>query len=814
MLGLKHAFVFGLVAISISAASQTNKPYAISKRALPILTGADRIPEEITLGQHKWTRDQISRTIKSKVIRRAPFGNKGLHLRAGKWVSKAGPLFDGYSGSLFEVDLAKGIHRGSYRAIVTNNDNLVGITEHHEGNNVRSIYDVNERIKSGAYLNDGSIPETILVERQVFHRKDIANVIYGQARGDKYKNVVGDVSLFPEAGPIDKLWMEPAVNGRVSDNVRVVYKGNNFVGLVDVSDVKNPRKIYTAPKSEVKSGGGSPGGSRGGSPGGSPVGPTSSGPLCRRDGASCWTAKEAATAKRVSENEFAKLVARNKHTAKLTVEAQKWSKPLSLSELRTLLPGYQPFSPNTPKLRLGHGLAASPKSGQVLGGALWISGVVRAFATDVSLADRLTAVSAILPFVGCAVQTAADAVERGQMDGLDGVLCLLGDALMLGGATAPFGFAVHVARAIVQLFKPPPELPTKEEMQTARNKHWQDFLENRLYSFLYSHRIHHPKQEFANKLSSCLAMEALAVLSQGAQAIGALNASSQYANPDNASQLLSGTREAIDGIRATTLADISRRQRQFLINITSVLKDDAAFSLKSAADEYNSQAINALRDNIKNYKSFWQRITTQPGDVISPAGPDTYEDVRTHIGKIEDFLLQQPPPMPSLFDIAYIIGQSKGLADVDPSTLSPQAYLRELHPRQPNNYITVVSIVHTQGIARLLRGNLSEADLPKIFPTRKHLRAFQLLVAIKHGKVAEGLKKKLADRVLVSGAFLDAQEVRAMTHPLIPPVKAPIDSPRAIAVVLGLEETAVATTLRQIKEGTVRLTDGPPGERS
>lgn len=106
-----------------------------------------------------------------------------------------------------------GIHRGSYRAIVTNNDNLVGITEHHEGNNVRSIYDVNERIKSGAYLNDGSIPETIHVERQVFHRKDIANVIYGQARGDKYKNVVGDVSLFPEAGPIDKLWMEPAVNG-------------------------------------------------------------------------------------------------------------------------------------------------------------------------------------------------------------------------------------------------------------------------------------------------------------------------------------------------------------------------------------------------------------------------------------------------------------------------------------------------------------------------------------------------------------------------------------------------------------------------
>ncbi|KAK9438336.1 Heat-labile enterotoxin, A chain [Metarhizium brunneum] len=235
-----------------------------------------------------------------------------------------------------------------------------------------------------------------------------------------------------------------------------------------------------------------------------------------------WT-EAAKKAEKVSEKEFAELATRHKYS-KIPWE-WKAKGVKSLPEARTKMLNYGPLK-SLPKLPSLSGAAGA------IGGALWVGGMVHAFTTDSTSLDRAAAMTAIIPFVGCGVHTAA-AVENKEntaVVGIDSALCLIGDTLILSGFF-PIGLLVHLARFIVQLFAPP-KPPTRQEALQARDNLWTKFLHDHVYRYIYSHIYHSPQQDFAFKLNNTLAVIACDVLSEAAQVIGALNASSEASESD------------------------------------------------------------------------------------------------------------------------------------------------------------------------------------------------------------------------------------------------------------------------------------------
>lgn len=284
--------------------------------------------------------------------------------------------------------------------------------------------------------------------------------------------------------------------------------------------------------------------------------------------------KVAALAKDLSEKEFAQLARGRRLTA---LAEDKWQ--LSVPEVRKKLLGSKPISPQSSALRPSS--LASLRTGATIGMAFWVTEVAVSFISDVRALDRLAAATSILPFVGCATRAAAvpkfEAPEK-----LDTGLCFLGDALLLGGTTAPFGIIVHIVRAFIQHFKAPEEPPSPAEMQAIRNAPWQQFLTDQLYTCLYSHKLMDPSQEFANKLNSSLDIEALAVLSNGAQTMGLLSAISREATAgeeqfqfENKTEVAEGVQKAVSEIRNIMPSEIVRRQRQPLLNVAVTIKSNA-----------------------------------------------------------------------------------------------------------------------------------------------------------------------------------------------------------------------------------------------
>lgn len=97
MLGLKHALLFGLVAISAALKIYNNQ--SISKRSL-------ELPDEIVIGGVHWTRNEIRDAISSR-RRQKPFRNRHLNSRK---------VFEEYGNDLLEIVLRKpdGIGRTSH----------------------------------------------------------------------------------------------------------------------------------------------------------------------------------------------------------------------------------------------------------------------------------------------------------------------------------------------------------------------------------------------------------------------------------------------------------------------------------------------------------------------------------------------------------------------------------------------------------------------------------------------------------------------------------------------------------------------------
>ncbi len=505
-------------------------------------------------------------------------------------------------------------------------------------------------------------------------------------------------------------------------------------------------------------------------------------------------------AETISEKEFVELASKRGLT---TLAKEKWS--MSLSDVRTSLK-YERLTPASPKVSGGGFKGPSVGTGAtvVVGGAIWVYGVVDAFTHNVTALDRAAAVTAIIPFVGCAVQTAAEA-EKGGVDGLDSALCFLGDGLLLTPAF-PIGIAIHVVRAVISFFKPPP-VPTLEDMQSARDKTWNRFLDDDIYTYIYSHPSYnevtdHPRRSqektFREKLESAFAIEELAVLSHGAQTIGAATASAQdaleaSASPEEKAEVENGILAAKQQLQTATFKEVVRRQRQLLLNLPKALKDSHAISLQPTADQYNKDFIdNLISEKMVNK---YKKIIYAGAD--SPALSDA-DEVRYKLHDIATHLRQAPPVLPKYFDLAYIIGQSRALVSLNNSTLSPQEYVREKVPELSESSIQLHSLHHTLQVARLLTNKLTEDNLSTVFPNddAEASRELQTLVAMKYGRLHDDYKFKWADSQFHGATSWligdDAPRIiRYLTHPEVPPTLEKTENTFYVSLVVGLSEAIV-----------------------
>ncbi len=511
--------------------------------------------------------------------------------------------------------------------------------------------------------------------------------------------------------------------------------------------------------------------------------------------------KAAELAETISEKEFAEIAAKRGLS---TLAKEKWS--MSLSDVRTSLK-YERLTPASPKVSGGgfKGPSAGAGAAAIVGGAVWVYGVVDAFTHNVTALDRAAAVTAIIPFVGCAVQTAAE-VEKGDVNGLDSAMCILGDGLLLTPAF-PLGIAIHVVRAVMSFFKPPP-VPTLEDMQSARDKTWNRFLDDDIYTYIYSHPSYnnvtdHPRRSeektFGEKLESALAIEELAVQSQGAQTIGAASASAQEdleatVSPEEKAEMEKGILTAKEQILAAMDKEIVRRQRQLLMTLPKALKESHDISLQPTADQYN-------KDFIENVASEKMVNTYKKISFVDPDSGRQFDDadeVRAKLNGIATSLRQAPPALPGYFDLAYIVGQSRALVSLNNATLSPQDYMREKVANLSESSVQLHALHHTLQVARLLTKKTTEDKLSTFFPNddAQGARELQTIVAMKYGRLHDDAKFKWADAKFngATSFFLDEQMpglTRYLTHPEVPPSLEKTESTLVVSLVIGLGQSIV-----------------------
>ncbi|KHO10875.1 hypothetical protein MAA_11556 [Metarhizium robertsii ARSEF 23] len=496
-------------------------------------------------------------------------------------------------------------------------------------------------------------------------------------------------------------------------------------------------------------------------------------------------------AEKVSQDEFAKLVKK----FKLTRVVERWL--MSIPDARKRLLNYKPLGPKSPKLRAGSGGTAGSLAIGAIGAAAWVGGVVAAFVRDASALDRAAAVTSIIPLAGCITGLAAEE-NKGEISasaGVDSTMCFLGDALILGGL-APIGVVVHLARLLVQTFTPPPKPPTKEEMQSLRDTQWQGFTKNSLYTYIYSHAYLYPSGSFANKLENALAIEAMMVISEGAQSIGALNASSRVPDSNSDQELLQGnSQEAAEKIREAISVEITGRQQRFLLGLPAVLRSNSTALLKTTAEQFNDNFIKKVtsRETVDRYRSF-QENPSPGGRLPGRSRQQFLVKLMDGIGK---HLRETPLPMPDLIEVAFILGQSKGLTNIDPLVLSPREYMKQLANTASEEDINRVTIQHAFGVLHLIQGKIKQHELPTIFPVQdsQSRQGLQVLLAMQIGKAYEEAKIKRADKF--KGEYLPDSDRKVLIHPLTIPLEEHPDAPLLIGLVLGISKDLVEASLAE-----------------
>ncbi|KJZ71660.1 hypothetical protein HIM_08972 [Hirsutella minnesotensis 3608] len=548
----------------------------------------------------------------------------------------------------------------------------------------------------------------------------------------------------------------------------------------------------------------------------------------------------ALAAETASEREFTQLM--DVYKLNPTVK-ERWA--MSPSEFRAKALGYKRLEPSSPLLRQGGIGKALSSPSAVVGVTVWGVGILDAFLNNRAPFERFAAFVSIVPGVGCVTQVVA-----GGNLGLDEALCLFGDGLILGGVTAPVGIAVHIVRFIIQLFKPPPALPTKEETKNDRDRTWNTVLRENLYGFLYSHEHYHAPPiagvraqgsrvgveeseisgfsgyvgfngAFRTKLESRLAFDAAAVLSEGARSIGVINATSARASQDantdqERNEIQAGAKTSIQAIQDAMRANVTNRHRNYLITLPASLENsEHVVSLKMIADNYNGDLMKKLtsKETIEQWPA--NEPALGPGLVAPKANKDRYSVTRKHMQDVAGYLRDNPPRIPGKLDIAYVLGQSRGLNNfIDPLFFSPQAYMKEQWPaweqtdplparvrealqrRGDPSSLDELCIHYAVRVALTLQGKFNDRRLISWdhFDSDEVLDGLRILTAMRFGRVYEDWKQR--DAKMRFSTYLPRASIPYVALPAVPPISERSSSPEYIGLILGLSEVVVEAALR------------------
>ncbi|ATY61849.1 Heat-labile A chain [Cordyceps militaris] len=783
---LQRAFLLGLAAASLVTSRATgNAPDHghILSRGVPEPQGDLRVPPDIPLEGQTWTRAEILAAIKTPVNPPKPFGNRGVESQI----------------------------RGKFRAIVTANKNFVGITEHAADNNVKAIWDVKALAAQGKWIKLGVSGEKVTGTNGLhFARKDIAAAMQSSA---KDKVTVGGKSWW-------KSKISPA-GGASKDVFNVVYEGNEFkhiedatgakvfekqgpicrrdgtkrdcsgedVGESEVKDtVANPegedspansgKDSEEAPGAEAEASPAEPGQEVEGPA--NTAGEKPAGPEVEGGAVSPESPESVELAEKFSEEEFVNLA-----TTRGMVKSLTETLSLSIKDIRTKSLGYKPLTPQSSSFKLRPGKAIAGAAG-VVSVVLWVNGMVDAFTHDTNDLDKAAAVTSIVPFVGCTTNLAAEA-WKGGVDSQDTALCYIGDGLLLT-PLAPIGIAVHIVRWFISLNKAP-KVPEKEVFLQHRDSQWEKFLDEHVYTYLYSDNkeaSNSKEKSFRVKLNSSLAIQGLAVISEGAQKIGAAkvlaqNAAKASTDATEKAAIEKGSLEAVESIRAAVWNETIIRQRAYLLEMPDSLREKAKSSLKPLGEEFNKDYI-ANTTSISMATHYFEANLSPTNPAAAAAGvpiPDTSPGnlalVEAQLKSIGAHLQTQPLPLPKLFTLGYILGQSKGLDGLDPRVLSPRDYLRAT-TKLSEDRINFFSLYHTLEVAKLLQGSIKEDELRN--PWKSDIpdaRPLHLLIAMKFGRVSE-----------------ERRGSGAASGPDFPPLKeGTLDTTASFAAVTGLSDEEV-----------------------
>ncbi|EGX89315.1 hypothetical protein CCM_07566 [Cordyceps militaris CM01] len=502
------------------------------------------------------------------------------------------------------------------------------------------------------------------------------------------------------------------------------------------------------------------------------------------------TEKWATAAEEISKREFIDLTT-SRGLAKVTKE--KWK--LAVTELRGKWLGYTALTADSPKFKTAYGIAgklAKPLEKNCK--PLWVLGIVDAFARKVSALEKTAAITALIPFVGCAADAAAKG-EKGKISPLDSTLCVLADGLLFTPLW-PVALVIQVVRAVINAFVPP-EVPEPPALLKTRDTTWANFLDNTIYTYIYSDKYASPEMTFREKLNSTFAAEELLVVSDVAASIAATNVTGQSAleaEKDAARKavILNGTQAATAELRAGISTEVRRRQRKALLDLPGKLATSSGVSLKPLGETFQKEYIAKLASEEfrKKYLSLFK------GNEAT---------VLEKLKKASDYIQPKPLAMPTTFDIAYIVGQSKALADIDPDTLSAREFIVDQVQNLTEARANFYALHHTLQIAKLLRGG-GEDKLDTLWPTDKteSIRPLQHLIAMKYGRLFEEIKMQQVNKEISGnqGRVLSPHTVHFVSHPNIPLVKDPdgvMETISYLGIILGLKEEIVRNIPRGVQ---------------
>lgn len=153
--------------------------------------------------------------------------------------------------------------------------------------------------------------------------------------------------------------------------------------------------------------------------------------------------------------------------------------------------------------------------------------------------------------------------------------------------------------------------------------------------------------------------------------------------------------------------------------------------------------------------------------------------------------------MPDLVEVAFMLGQFKGLTNIDPLLLSSRKYMKQQANTAFEDNINRVTIQHAFGISQLLQGIIKQHELSTIFPVQdsQSRQGFQVLLAMQIGKAYEEAKDKKANNF--AGGYLPDSELQVLIHPWTIPLQEHPDAPLLIGLVLGISKDLVEASLAE-----------------